>query len=816
MRQIILVVTLFMGLGIMSNLLADEVNPQIANCQEITDPDTQLQAELCTAHVGCKLVMGIHKACTKVKTFLNNLKNLSFGKKEIDSSDVFDAAAPNTVGNEKFESIAGSIKKKYSKSTKKQVTSGEFDDGTTWVYEGPIVKGERNGTGVLLTEGGTMFRGEFVKGKQKGKGEIISDGAIKAGDMLGAKMNGDGVEINANGTWYEGGFKDNQYDGKGKLTTAQGNSLEGNFTDGKANGKGTYRWKDGGIYEGDFVNGNFEGHGRLKTASGDLYDGEWKADKKNGKGTYIWKNGAKYEGEWHDGKKLNGIEISATGKKIEFANGELVKTPQQHAAEIGAGFDQKINAAKEECQSSKDSCETKCAGLALLTVIAKNPDVNENQRCMNECADDNNGCLRKVSDLESEKQQAVNQALAPKPAPAQPVNNSVGNSSNVRPVAANGKSSGFSSGRICDTQCGMIVAESKCKNVRGNEANLSCQMQNGIMLKDTPELCAQAQAVSGCVMKKDYVRPVREFTPSVHDNVCERNLEKIDIIMYNNNINHAGATYDLFIKDINWGTAKLFEPCIRSSEGAASIYKRAMDEYNKINAYCSRPHEQYECNQWGAYGGVSDNGGNPYNNIQYYKNWKAEIDKALSNPNYSAELGPVRGPGGDDPADIKCFNSMKSIQREFERAKQKIPSDSVVVLSEATMWMIAQSVDKVNKQCPKSRRYVDESRSLQKTYQDTKRTCDAMASNPPCKPRLPGKAPVPVPQVSGKPLPPLKDAPEEQCGKPPSPNAIKCLEKKCAKQDGEITVDKKGCAHCNTTHIGIYWFVCPDGMGGVR
>lgn len=76
-----------------------EVNPEIANCEEIKDEATQTQADFCSAHVGCKLVMGIHKTCAKVKTFLDRLKEkvgegtqTLFGRrKEVDAVQVFEA-----------------------------------------------------------------------------------------------------------------------------------------------------------------------------------------------------------------------------------------------------------------------------------------------------------------------------------------------------------------------------------------------------------------------------------------------------------------------------------------------------------------------------------------------------------------------------------------------------------------------------------------------------------------------------------------------------------------------------------------------------
>lgn len=40
-----------------------------------------------------------------------------------------------------------------------------------------------------------------------------------------------------------------------------------------------------------------QGKGKLTHADGDVYQGEWSDDKANGKGIYIHLNGARYEGD---------------------------------------------------------------------------------------------------------------------------------------------------------------------------------------------------------------------------------------------------------------------------------------------------------------------------------------------------------------------------------------------------------------------------------------------------------------------------------------------------------------------------------------
>lgn len=394
--------------------LGDDINPQIANCQEITDPDTQTQVDLCTAHVGCKLVMGLQKACTKVKTFLTSLKNLSFGKNKIDSNDVFDAAAPSAEGDVSFNTISNSIKSNYDKQPKKQVVSGEFENGSKWVYEGPMTKGVRNGTGVLITDSGTVFRGDFVEGRQAGMGELFNDKTRKAGVMVGAKMDGFGIERDADGVRYEGEHKADKYNGNGVMTWPSGNRHEGTYKDGARNGQGTLKWANGNQYTGEFLNNKISGQGTFKFTNGNQYTGNFVNSKMSGQGTYTWADGDRFEGEWRDDKKLNGTQINTNGSRINIANGAVVESPQQVTERVTKNYDQKIAAAQEQCNSRKDSCDTKCAALSALSIFGGTSNVSEHLECTNGCDNDKSSCEQQVSALEQEKSQAITGALASK------------------------------------------------------------------------------------------------------------------------------------------------------------------------------------------------------------------------------------------------------------------------------------------------------------------------------------------------------------------------------------------------------------------
>lgn len=366
--------------------------------------------------------------------------------------------------------------------------------------------------------------------------------------------------------------------------------------------------------------------------------------------------------------------------------------------------------------------------------------------------------------------------------------------------------------RTCDRQCALLVAETKCKHIRDVRENLSCLMQNGTGRDDTPEICAQAKALTGCVTKKEKesARPsVASRSGGRYDSVCERNLKKIDYAMQDSRLVMAAATYDLFMKDIHWHTAKIFEPCTGSSADAAGRHKDAMESYNKVSQYCARPHASYECTRWGPSGGVSDNGGNPFNNPAWYAKWKAEVDRALSNPEYSAELGSIKGSGAGTGVDAACAAGLKKIESQYAAAQRDIPAKSIVVLSEANMWKAAKSIETIESQCPQSEKYKAEAGRLQSQYRDIKRACDASASAGACIARLPGKEPAPVPV--GNSLPPLrKESLKEDCS---GANWLQCRRKECKERQGTFSTDKKGCAWC-IADAGN-WTKCPAGSGGV-
>lgn len=176
---------------------------------------------------------------------------------------------------------------------------------------------------------------------------------------------------------------------------------------------------------------------------------------------------------------------------------------------------------------------------------------------------------------------------------------------------------------------------------------------------------------------------------------------------------------------------------------------------------------------------------------------------------------PERGRADDiEKAEAACRVALDRLVTQYKAAEHQIPKESVVVRSEATMWLIAKSAEVIEAECPESKKYAAQVDYGRKMYKESQRVCDAMASVSSCKPRLPGKEPVPPTPVASKPLPPLNDKLKGSCGMPPSASAVKCLEAKCAKEGGELKLADRGCYAC--INYGRNWFACPDGRGAAQ
>jgi hypothetical protein len=150
--------------------------------------------------------------------------------------------------------------------------------------------------GQELYEGGHLYEGILVKGKKNGKGIMIY-----------------ATQATGNGDVYDGDFKDDKKEGNGKMTYANGDIYDGDFKDDKKEGKGKMTYANGDVYDGVFKDDKKEGNGKMNFKNGkrfiidmskkstfykentgypdDIYEGNWKEDKMNGKGKFTKSEG---------------------------------------------------------------------------------------------------------------------------------------------------------------------------------------------------------------------------------------------------------------------------------------------------------------------------------------------------------------------------------------------------------------------------------------------------------------------------------------------------------------------------------------------
>lgn len=125
---------------------------------------------------------------------------------------------------------------------------------------------------------------------------------------------------------------DDKRQDQGTVKYANGDEYTGDLVDGKLQGQGTFKSANGNESTGNWVDGKQQGQGTFKATNGNAYTGNWVDNKIQGQGTFKYANGTRFEGEWRDNKPFSGTQISADGTRVEIANGEAVKSPQQAAA----------------------------------------------------------------------------------------------------------------------------------------------------------------------------------------------------------------------------------------------------------------------------------------------------------------------------------------------------------------------------------------------------------------------------------------------------------------------------------------------------
>ena len=272
-----------LGLGTAGEAAA-QVNPEIANCQELTDEGTIEQVKICETHLGCRMVIRAYQACTKARKFLDNLRDsigdgvkTLFGyRKEVRPENVFEAM--QTEVTKRVDAMPGwkdesaSVRQAVAKAGT-EVTSGKTTGGADYVYIGDVKNGKPEGHGTLFTASGSATRGDFSNGLPQGRADMVIGAATDRpsrtlSEFEQGERSGKGVSQLGDGAVFDGTFAGNT-PAQGSYTYANGTRYVGSFEKGTGNFvAGTLYRADGSVSETGSYRGNVLNVGSRMDASG--------------------------------------------------------------------------------------------------------------------------------------------------------------------------------------------------------------------------------------------------------------------------------------------------------------------------------------------------------------------------------------------------------------------------------------------------------------------------------------------------------------------------------------------------------------------
>lgn len=215
--------------------------------------------------------------------------------------------------------------------------------------------------------------------------------------------------------------------------------------------------------------------------------------------------------------------------------------------------------------------------------------------------------------------------------------------------------------------------------------------------------------------------------------VCERDQQKID-----NYLISSGAQYQdhlsLWVIQLYGRVVEIHQRCAASDSSSANRVRMAQEAIQAVRSRCA----QRRCEEWDPSSGAGDR--------QWFSAFESQVRQALSNPNYSADLGPVAGAVGPSGASVavsnesaqreQCRAELEGLGREMTAANARVPSESTVGRMELVLWYTAEAIRVIDQLCPTSTTY----RSVRATHVETqanvKRTCDQVATRP-CGARKP-------------------------------------------------------------------------------
>lgn len=234
-------------------------------------------------------------------------------------------------------------------------------------FKGQILKGKRNGMGILAQNDGSLFVGDFYRDKISGYGMFIVP-------------QGDSVENCDSSTVYIGNWQNGMKSGSGICYTNNGDIIyQGQFHENKPTGQypsidinkqkyfSCFDFGNGDFFIGEIEKGMPNGYGVLVFDNGDLWLGNFKDGEKNGVGLYLL-----YDGEWEtlnfDNGDYNVISSSVNYRNID-ANRKAI-----FRSSLSEAFGYFAEAANQAVKVADGVQSMKNGSVSSVTDISVNND----------------------------------------------------------------------------------------------------------------------------------------------------------------------------------------------------------------------------------------------------------------------------------------------------------------------------------------------------------------------------------------------------------------------------------------------------------
>ncbi len=305
-KQLFGALVLMFGVTVAPYSLANEISPQIANCEELKEVDIQAQIDLCTAHAGCNLILESKKSCAAAKTFLDKLK------------------AAVGAGTKTFFSYS-------KKVTSNHVFEASLSDAAKAVEQLPAVR--------QILEGTWWNASKETRDQMIGKYGVHALGLLARVDAAGKTVlelsygsSGKAVWVgDTHGTFLTYNDKDYRH-GYGVLFFDDGEIHRGKSFDSKISGEADFLRPNGlrrvGYADDNRPHKDFDQV--IVYPSGEVYQGRVDANvRRSGKGVLMWPNGKiKEEGIFEKEKLTLGKRYSEEGSLVAEVDKPVTKAEQ--------------------------------------------------------------------------------------------------------------------------------------------------------------------------------------------------------------------------------------------------------------------------------------------------------------------------------------------------------------------------------------------------------------------------------------------------------------------------------------------------------